>query len=394
MDAALNPFSPGAGTQPPELAGREAVLRDAIVALDRAKAGRSAKGMMLLGLRGVGKTVLLNRIAAEAEDRGYLAELVEAPDDRGLAELLTPHLKTMLLKLSAAEAASDQMRRAARALRNFASAFKISLGELSLEVSLDEGGASSGDIQSDLPDLILSLARVAQERNRAIALLIDELQYLSKSDLGAVIVTAHKAAQRGLPFLFFGAGLPQLAGLAGDAKSYAERLFAFPEIGPLDASASRAAIEEPIKDEGGAIDPEATGLIVNRTKGYPYFLQEWGYQAWNTAVSNPITAADVRAADNVALAKLDAEFFRVRFDRLTPKEQEYLRAMAELGPGPHRSGVIAEALNKEVQTLAPRRTGLIKKGMIYSPAHGDTAFTVPMFDAFLKRQMPDWTPGA
>ena len=392
MDPTRNPFSPGAGTQPPELAGRRAVLEDAIIALERAQRGRSAKGMMLLGLRGVGKTVLLNRISHEAESRGYLAELVEAPDDRRLASLLAPHLKTMLLKLSRTAIASDQISKAARALRNFAAAFKVAIGEVTIEVSPDEGAASTGDIESDLPELILPLAAAAKERGRAIALLIDEVQYLTKADLGAVIVTAHKASQRGLPFVFFGAGLPQLAGLAGDAKSYAERLFAFPEIGQLDPDAARLAIEEPIKDEGASITDRAIELIVERTRGYPYFLQEWGYQTWNQAEASAITEVDVSNADDLAVSKLDAEFFRVRFDRLTPKEQEYLRAMAELGPGPHRSGEIADRLGKEVQSLAPRRTGLIKKGMIYSPAHGDTAFTVPMFDAFLKRQMPGWTP--
>ena len=390
MDATRNPFSPGAGTQPPELAGRQAILQDSEFALERAKSGRSAKGAMLLGLRGVGKTVLLNRILAAAEARAYLAELVEAPDDRSLAALLTPHLKAMLIKLSRSAAASAQIGQASRALRNFASAFKLSLGDFSVEVSRDDGSASSGDIQSDLPDLILSLATAARERGRAVALLIDEVQYLSKADLGAVIVTAHKASQRGLPFIFFGAGLPQLAGLAGEAKSYAERLFAFPEIGPLDEAAAHAAIEEPVKDELASIEAAAVDLIVERTGGYPYVLQEWGYHAWNQADGSTITQSDVRAADDIAVAKLDAEFFRVRFDRLTPKEQEYLRAMAELGPGPHRSGEIADALGRDVQGLAPRRNGLIKKGMIYSPAHGDTAFTVPMFDTFLKREMPNW----
>ena len=347
---------------------------------------------MLLGLRGVGKTVLLNRIALEAEARGYLSELVEAPDDRRLADLLAPHLKIMLLKLSRAAAASDQVAKAARALRNFASAFKIAIGDVSIEVGLDDGAASTGDIEADLPDLILPLAAAAKERGRAITLLIDEVQYLSKADLRAVIVTAHKASQRGLPFVFFGAGLPQLAGLAGEAKTYSERLFNFPELGQLDLDAARSAIKEPIFDEGAKIDPAAVDLIVERTQGYPYFLQEWGFQSWSQADASPISEDDVRRADAVALSKLDAQFFRVRFDRLTPGEQEYLRAMAELGGGPHRSGEIAEVLGREVQALAPRRTGLIRKGMIYSPAHGDTAFTVPMFDAFLKRQMPDWGP--
>jgi len=348
--------------------------------------------MILLGLRGVGKTVLLNRILQIAENEAYLAELAEAPDDKPLAALLVPHLKAMLLRLSMGAAATDAAKRAGRAFRNFASAFKISIGELNVEVSPDEGQASTGDIEADLPDLILSLCAAAKERGRAIAILIDEVQYLSRPDLAALIVSAHKAAQRQLPFIVFGAGLPQLAGLAGETKSYAERLFSYPEIGPLTDEASRAAIEEPVREEDAEITPDAVAHIVNRAQGYPYFLQEWGFEAWNAAIESPISLSEVKAADEIIVAKLDAEFFRVRFDRLTPKEQEYLRAMAELGEGPHRSGEIADVLGKEVQKRAPRPTGLIKKGMIYSPAHGDTAFTVPMFDAFLKRQMPDWRP--
>jgi hypothetical protein len=234
------------------------------------------------------------------------------------------------------------------------------------------------------------VARAAEHAEGALALFIDEVQYLSSVDLAALIVAIHKVAQKGLPLVFFGAGPPQLAGLAGEAKSYAERLFDYSEAGALDTPAAKEGIHAPVKREGVAIAASALDLIVEQTRGYPYFLQEWGYHTWNSATRSPITAADAKRATSLARQQLDKGFFRVRFDRLTPREKDYMRAMAELGPGPHRSGEIAQVLEMDVTTAGPLRNGLIKKGMIYSPQHGDTAFTVPMFDEFLCRSMRDW----
>ena len=216
------------------------------------------------------------------------------------------------------------------------------------------------------------------------------MQYLSESDLAALIVSVHKMAQKGLPFILFGAGLPQLAALAGEAKSYAERLFDYPEVGALPDSAAREAIVAPIKREGVEITVDALTDIVTKTNGYPYFLQEWGSQTWNAASTSPITASDVTQATTHTLQALDMGFFRVRLDRLTPREKDYMRAMAELGAGPHRSGEIAQKLGMRVTTAGPLRGGLIRKGMVYSPQHGDTAFTVPMFDEFMRRSIPIW----
>ncbi|MFW5661444.1 MAG: ATP-binding protein, partial [Oceanicaulis sp.] len=392
MDRFANPYAPGAGTQPPELAGREPLLDQAILVLERLKRKRSEQSMMVLGLRGVGKTVLLNRILAIAEERGYEAEILESPEDRDLASLLAPALRRILIRLSRRSAAAEAVRTAIRALRNFASAFELRIGDIGVGVTLEPGVADTGDLETDLPELFDAVGKAASEAEAGVALLIDEVQYLSRNDLAALLVACHKAAQRNHPVAVFGAGLPQLAGLAGEAKSYAERLFSYPRIGALEPSAARRALIEPAEALKVEYTKEAVSMILSETRAYPYFLQEWGYHVWAIADESPIDADDVAAATAKAIKSLDENFFSVRFDRLTPKEQSYLRAMAQLGEGPHRSGAIAEALERSVNQVAPLRNGLIKKGMIYSPAHGDTAFTVPMFDAFLKRQMPDWRP--
>jgi len=393
MDPTLNPFAPGAGTQPPELAGRDEVIRKATVGLGRVKIGRPARSQMMLGLRGVGKTVLLNRIAQTAEDQEYLTILLEAPEDRRLAEMLVPPLRSQLFKLSRLEKAKDVARRGLAVLRAFAGVFKVSAGDVEFGVNPEIGTADSGNLEADLPEVLLAVANAAKHAGRAVALLVDEVQYLAEVDLAALIVSVHKVGQRGLPLVVFGAGLPQLAALAGEAKSYAERLFDYPDIGPLPESAARDAIRTPLAREGVQISDDALAMILERTRGYPYFLQEWGAHAWDVAERSPITVRDAEIASAQSVQHLDAGFFRVRLDRLTPREKEYMRAMAELGPGPHRSGDIAQTLSINVTTAGPLRNGLIKKGMIFSPQHGDTAFTVPMFDEFMRRSMPSWTPG-
>lgn len=347
---------------------------------------------MLLGLRGVGKTVLLNRIAEIAEEEGYLTIALEAPESRRLAAMLVPPVRNVLYRLSATAHARDVANRGLRVLRGFAGVFKVKYGDLEVGVESERGTADSGDLESDLPELLRNVALAAKAAEKAVAIFIDEVQYLSQEDLSALIVSVHKLGQQGLPLVVFGAGLPQLASLAGEAKSYAERLFDYPSVGPLERDAAERAIREPIREEEADIDPAALGLIVERTEGYPYFLQEWGSQAWNVAPRTPIALADVEDATARTVKALDSGFFRVRLDRLTPREKDYLRAMAQLGPGPHRSGGIAEMLGMVVTVAGPLRNGLIRKGMIYSPSHGETAFTVPMFDKFMRRTIPDWTP--
>lgn len=386
MDPVRNPFAPGAGSQPPELAGRDQIVDDARVALLRTIAGKPSRSQILLGLRGVGKTVLLNKIEQEAEAAGHLASFIEAPEDRGLADLLYPRMTQVLRKLSVTEQARASAQAALRALKAFANAFKISYGNLEISLDPETGVADSGNLEFDLSDLFLRVGEAARDAGKGWTILIDEVQYLQTSDLAALIVAVHKCNQRNLPVLFFGAGLPQVAALSGDAKSYAERLFSYPPIGPLDDLSAEAAIRRPIEDEGEAIDNKAVQAIVRATQGYPYFLQEWGYQAWNAAERSPIDLDAVGVATRQALHRLDHGFFKVRFERLTPREREYVIAMARLGVGPYRSSDVAEALGKRVTSLGPMRAKIIEKGMIYSPAHGDIAFTVPMFEAYLRRR--------
>lgn len=388
MDAAVNPFAPGAGTQPPELSGREPILATAVLALQRARLGRAARNVILLGLRGVGKTVLLNRLEEAASTEGFLCVTLEAREDKPLAEMLVPPLRSILFRLSRSEGALVSARRGLAVLRAFAGAFKVSVGDVEFGVDAEAGSADSGALEADLPEVFVTVAQAAKAGGRGVAILIDELQYLKQADLAALIVAMHKVSQKGLPVVFFGAGLPQLAALAADAKSYSERLFEYITVSSLDEDAARNAIRAPVQREGVAITEAAISEIIRATAGYPYFLQEWGSQAWNIAARSPITAANARDAGVLALARLDESFFRTRFDRLTPREREFLRAMAELGPGPHRSGEVAGAVGATVNALAPLRASLIRKGMIYSPQHGDTAFTVPMFDQFMRRTLP------
>jgi AAA ATPase-like protein len=390
MDPRLNPYSPGAGAPPPELAGRDSVIEQAAIALDRIRLGRSAKSMLLVGLRGVGKTVLLNRIRLDAEARGIACVSLEAPEDRSLPALIAPGLRATLLKLDRMEAAGVAATRALRALAGFISAMKVKFGdvEVGLDVDPERGLADSGDLEADLADLLATAGEAAQERKTEIVLIVDELQYVEENQLAALITALHRCAQRQLPVTLVGAGLPQLVAQTGRAKSYAERLFEFPEIGPLVPVAARQALTIPAERLGVKYEDPALASIFEETQGYPYFLQEWGKHAWAVADASPISVSDARIASANALADLDASFFRVRFDRLTPAEKRYLRAVAELGPGSHRSGDVAATLGKAVSSVGPTRSALIAKGMIYSPAHGDTTFTVPLFDGFMKRTMP------
>ena len=387
MDPVRNPFAPGAGSQPPELAGRQLIIEDARVAIERALLGKPSRSQMFLGLRGVGKTVLLNAVETMAKERGHFTSIIEAPESKPLGELLLPHVHQVLRKLSLTDNAKAKVHDAMRALRSFASAFKFEYGDLAIAVDPEVGIADSGDLENDLPELFVRVGEAAKAAGKAWTLLIDEVQYLGQKDLAALIVSLHKINQANLPVLFFGAGLPQVAALSGEAKSYAERLFHYPDIGALSESDAKAAIRQPVNDEGARIEDDALTEIFLKTRGYPYFLQEWGHQSWNLAQGDTITLNDARQAEARTLKRLDEGFFKVRFDRLTPKEREYVIAMAKLGNGPYRSSDIADALGETAQSLGPRRAQIISKGMIYSPSHGDIAFTVPMFNNYLIRNL-------
>jgi hypothetical protein len=388
MERRHNPYAPGAGLQPPELAGRDRLIEDAAIDMDRLLDRRPTKGMMLLGLRGVGKTVLLNRLHHMADEKGIHTAKIEAPEGGALPQLLAPELRRILYGLDLQTAAGGRLRQAVSALRNFVGAFKVKVGDIEFGMEPAPGRADTGNLEQDLPDLIKAVAEAAKERDSAIGLFIDEVQYLSHQELAALIVACHEIAQQNLPFLFIGAGLPQLAALAGNAKSYAERLFTYPQMGPLEPAAARDALVHPAQNQGVLFDDDAVGEMLRVTECYPYFLQEWGFQVWNAAPSSPIRRIDVEQATPNIIAHLDANFFRVRFDRLTALQQKYLRAMAQLGPGPFKTGDIATMLGVRAAAIATIRQQLIDKGMVWSQRHGETAFTVPMFDSFMKRHMP------
>ena len=390
MDPIKNPFSPGAGSPPPELAGRAPVLEQARVLLGRVLMGKAEKSLMLTGLRGVGKTVLLNEVRRMAQEVGYRTVLVEAHEEKALGPLIAAPLKAVFFDLDRMAQTGDRVKRGLRVLRSFLGGLKVKVGELEigLDIEPETGAADSGDIEIDLPNVFEALGEAAKEKNSAVAILIDEIQYLSQKELGAIIMAMHRMQQRQLPVVLLGAGLPVLPGLAGESKSYAERLFAFPDIGALSEADANQAISEPAVQEGVTLTAAALTETYRLTKGYPYFIQEWGYQMWNLAVTSPIELELVQSAAEAVVRRLDQNFFRVRFDRLTPGEKNFLRAMAQLGSGAIRSGDIANCLGVKVNSIGPVRAKLIKKGMIYSPAYGDIAFTVPLFDEFMKRAMP------
>ncbi len=394
MNPIRNPFSPGAGSPPPELVGRDAILEQSRILLARVKQRRPEKSLLLTGLRGVGKTVLLNEIERVALKEDYRTILVEVLENKPLAVFLVPHLRRLFFALDRMAGTGDKVRRGLGVLKSFVSGVKITVSDVDfgLDIEPERGSADSGDIEIDLPNLFVAVAEAAQERQTAVAILIDEIQYLAQTELSALIVSMHKMQQRQLPLILVGAGLPILPALAGDSKSYAERLFSFPDIGPLSELDANKALQDPVLATGVAFEADALREIYRLTHGYPYFLQEWGYQAWNFAAQSPITLRTVHEATPTVIRRLDENFFRVRFDRLTPREKDYLRAMAELGPGAHRTSDIADLLGVKITTLGPVRAKLIKKGMIYSPAHGDMTFTVPLFDQFMHRAIPEFRP--
>ncbi len=388
MDPVRNPYAPGAGNPPPELAGRQEILDLARTSILRTEQSRPTQSMILVGLRGVGKTVLLNRIDQIAQENHFHSIYIEAHEGKRLVELVVPGLRSVLYRLSTVEKAKENARRGLRVLKGFLGSLKISVEGVDVGIDPETGTADSGDLEADLPELMLSVGMAAKAAGRPLIILIDELQYLSEKEFSALIMAVHRLNQKQLPVLMVGAGLPQILGLAGSSKSYAERLFKYPSVGALDEEDAIVALVNPARDEGVEFQTEAVQKILKVTQRYPYFLQQWAYEAWNAAPRPSIDGKTVDLANAAAIQELDASFFKVRFDRCTPSEKQYMRALAELGPGTQRSGDIAEVLGVKSTSVAPTRNGLIKKGMIYSPSHGDTTFTVPLFDEYMRRAMP------
>lgn len=385
MKAVDNPYNPGSGKPPPELAGRAKIIEAVKASMERAKAGKGSRDVILLGLRGVGKTVLLVEFEKLAETLGcYATSVIEADFNRPLPQLLVPQLFRLLLKLDRVKNAKQHAANALKSLRSFAAAFKIKVGEV--EVGVEEAKAT-GDLALDLTDLFLEIGKAAQAAKTAVVVLLDEVQSLSSKDFGALITALHKVAQRQLPVMFVGAGLPQLPKLAGEAKSYAERMFDFQTIDRLDEKSATEAVVEPARAASVTFTKDALAAILKETKGYPYYLQEWGKHSWDVAPSSPITVKHVAEATQLAIATLDNGIFASRIQRMTERQQEYARAMAEL-PLPARSTDVARKLGLTSEQAAPTRDELIKKGIAYSPKRGLIDFTVPLFDACLRRLIP------
>lgn len=390
MNPITNPYNPGAGTPPPELAGRDE-LRDKVrICIERLRIGNSAKSLILVGLRGVGKTVLLDRMRSDAEGTGIQTLRIEAPENKSLPAMLAPELRKALLRMNTIESAKEVSQRALRALAGFAKGLKLKFAdiEVGFDYEPEPGLADNGELESDLTALLVQTGEVAKAANTVMVMFIDELQYVKEGQFGALISALHRCAHLRLPITLVGAGLPQLLALAGEAKSYSERLFEYPQVDKLNTSAALDALRKPAHELGVNYTDEAALAIVEKTQGYPYFLQEWGKHTWDLATNSPITVDVVKTATQLTIAGLDESFFKVRLERTTPSERRYLRAMADLGPGPHRSGDIANQLLKTVSTQAPVRSSLIRKGIVWSPTHGDTAFTVPLFHEYLLRTVP------
>ena len=390
MNPITNPYNPGAGTPPPELAGRNELREKVRICIERLRIGNSAKSLILVGLRGVGKTVLLDRMRLDAEGTGIQTLRIEAPENKSLPAMLAPELRKALLRMSTIESAKEVSQRALRALAGFAKGLKLKFAdiEVGFDYAPEPGLADNGELESDLTALLVQTGEAAKAAGSVMVMFIDELQYVKESQFAALISALHRCAHLRLPITLVGAGLPQLLALAGEAKSYSERLFEYPQVDKLNTSAAMDALRKPAQQLGVHYTDDAALAIVEKTQGYPYFLQEWGKHTWDVATTSPITLDVVKTATQLTIAGLDESFFKVRLERTTPSERRYLRAMADLGPGPHRSGDIANQLLKTVSTQAPVRSSLIRKGIVWSPTHGDTAFTVPLFHEYLLRTVP------
>jgi AAA ATPase domain len=391
MDPHSNPYTPNAGAKPPLIVGRDDQLASFDLLLARLERGRTEQSMIITGLRGVGKTVLLGQFNKKADARKWATIDLEVikHDNDDFRRQLARGFRSALLQMSPKARWGDRARRLAAVIKSFTIAIdpdgKITAG---LDTDAAEGVADSGDLATDLTELLVAVGEAAVDHQTGVVLLLDEIQFLRREQLEAVVAAIHKTVQRELPITMVGAGLPQIAELAGEAKSYAERLFKFPDIGVLSEEDARAALSKPAAEEGAAFDDAALQLATEVTGRYPYFLQELGYAVWPLASNNRIMRTDVEQARLVYEDKLDGSFFRVRLDRATELEQAYLRAMAELGPEPQLASAVARLLHRTSEQCGPTRSGLIEKGLLYTPNHGYAAFTVPHFDQFMRRSVP------
>lgn len=387
MDPRKNPYAPGAGTKPPALVGRDEQIESLDVLLERLENRHAEQSMIITGLRGVGKTVLLDVFREKAEARNWATVEWEVEKNSPFELKMVTHVRRALLQIAPKTRWTERARKAAAILKSFTITFNpdgaITAG---LDVEALAGAGDSGALPEDLTDLFIALGNAAQEQAIGVIFLLDEIQYLKSAELEALIMALHRCARRALPITLVGAGLPQIPRLAGEAKSYSERLFQFPRIGELEAeTAARDAIILPAKNLNVEFDSDAVDFIVEYTQGYPYFLQEYGKIIWDEAPESPITLEDATSLLPLVEAKLDQSFFRVRAERATELELRYLFAMAELGPDAHRASEVAECINRTSEQAGPIRSRLIDKGLLYTPGHGYAAFTVPQFDRYMLR---------
>lgn len=388
MDRLRNPFTPGAGALPPELAGRSSVIDDGRVLAGRALLGRYEKSLLLIGLRGVGKTVLLKYLAENAKRSGVVPVVIEVRNAQSDFEELALRVKDALCTIDFSSRVKDSVNHAFSTLRNFVRTFSLNIGDFGIAVETARGVASSGKMELDLSEVLLACARAAKESNKAIGMYVDELQNLQLEAMRGIIVALHFAAQESLPLYLVGSGLPSIRALVGKSKTYAERMFNYAEIGALCKEDVDLAITVPLNNNGLDIEADAIAEVFESTKGYPYFLQEYGYQLWNAAERSTISADDVRSIAPDVQRRLDANFFDVRFDRISSREKDFLRAMAGC---PQDKAVpmaeIADKMGRSQSAISPVRASLIRKGVVYSPEYGRIAYTVPMFADYLKRTM-------
>lgn len=388
-----NPYTPNAGAKPPVLVGRDEELDAFGVLLVRLERGYTEQSMLITGLRGVGKTVLLREFEERARRRDWAIVDAEITRDDDFPARVVNLVRTALLQIAPRERWRARSRRAAQALRSFGLTVTPDGGvTATMEVSPLEGVADSGDFSRDLSDLLVALGEAAADHGTGVVFLIDEVQLLSARELEALIAALHRTVQRSLPVTLIGAGLPQLARLSGEAKSYAERLFKFPVIGSLSKGDAERALREPALELQVTYTDTAVRVAFEFTEGYPYFLQEVGQAAWREADCSPITLSHMRRALPQVEGKLDDGFFRVRAARTSDAEMAYVRALASLGPEPQRSVKVADALGRTVQQVSAVRSRLIAKGLLYTHDYGRVAFTVPQFDAYVRRRFPPPQP--
>jgi hypothetical protein len=387
MDPRTNPYTPNAGARPPALVGRDGELEGFEILLERLRRGYPEQSMLITGLRGVGKTVLLGAFESRARASGWVTVAAEITKSEAFGPRMGSLVRRALFQVAPKATWTEKLRQVAATLKSFSVTFS-SDGSVTAGIDVDplEGIADSGNLSDDLTDLLVALGEGAEERETGVAFLLDEVQFLELREFEALIAALHRTVQRELPITLVGAGLPQLPRLAGEAKSYAERLFKFPRIGQLSPPQAEAALAEPAAELGVVFTPGAIDVIVEYTEGYPYFLQEYGKIVWDLAPEGePIDESIALEAQRVVEAKLDESFFRVRAERTTELELHYLRAMAELGPGEQSAGDVAEMMGRSSEQLGPTRARLIDKGLIYTTSRGRGAFTVPQFDRYMRR---------